>query len=86
MSPAAAFPIMMGSCAFLMPASSVQFVRRDAFDARAALGLAIGGIPGVLVAAFIVESLPLAALRWLVLAAATYAAATLLIAGVRNAP
>ena len=86
MSPLAAFPIMMGSCAFLMPAASVQFVRRDAFDARAALGLAIGGIPGVLVAAFIVKSLPLAALRWLVLAAATYAAATLLVAGVKDAP
>jgi uncharacterized membrane protein YfcA len=86
MSPAAAFPIMMGSCAFLMPTASVQFVRRDAFDQRAALGLALGGIPGVLVAAFIVKSLPLAALRWLVLAAATYAASTLLVAGIRNAP
>ena len=84
MSPEAAFPIMMGSCAFLMPTASVQFVRRDAFDARAALGLTLGGIPGVLVAAFIVKSLPLAALRWLVVAAASYAAATLLIAGVRD--
>jgi uncharacterized membrane protein YfcA len=78
MSPTAAFPIMMGSCAFLMPAASVQFVRRDAFDARAALGLSIGGIPGVLVAAFIVKSLSLIALRWLVVIAASYAAVTLL--------
>ncbi|HVW28445.1 MAG TPA: sulfite exporter TauE/SafE family protein [Polyangiaceae bacterium] len=85
MSPTAAFPIMMGSCAFLMPAASVQFVRRGAFDARAAVGLAIGGIPGVLVAAFIVESLPLAAARWLVLVAASYAAITLLVAAIRNA-
>lgn len=86
MSPTAAFPIMMGSCAFLMPAASVQFVRRGAYDARAALGLTLGGIPGVLVAAFIVKALPLEALRWLVVAAASYAAVTLLTAAVRNTP
>jgi uncharacterized membrane protein YfcA len=84
MSPTAAFPIMMGSCAFLMPAASIQFVRRDSYDARAALGLTIGGIPGVLIAAFIVRSLPLEALRWLVVAAASYAAITLLIAAARD--
>jgi uncharacterized membrane protein YfcA len=86
MSPSAAFPIMMGSCAFLMPVASVQFVRRGAYDARAALGLAIGGIPGVLVAAFIVKALPIAALRWLVLVVAAYAAVTLLVAAAKPDP
>jgi uncharacterized membrane protein YfcA len=86
MSPSAAFPIMMGSCAFLMPTASVQFIRRDAYDARAALGLTLGGIPGVLVAAFVVKSLPLAALRWLVVIVASYAAVTLLVAAKRDAP
>lgn len=62
MSPLAAFPIMMGSCAFLMPVASLRFIKYDAYTLRAALGLAIGGIPGVLIAAFIVKSLPL---KWL---------------------
>ena len=86
MSPAAAFPIMMGSCAFLMLAASTRFVERRAYDARAALGLALGGIPGVLVAAFVVRSLPLSALRWLVVVVATYTAITLIVAAVRDEP
>ncbi|HEX4475946.1 MAG TPA: sulfite exporter TauE/SafE family protein [Polyangiaceae bacterium] len=81
MSPKAAFPIMMGSCAFLMPVSSIRFVRSGAYDPRAALGLAVGGIPAVLIAAFVVKSLTLDAVRWLVIAIALYTAATLLLSG-----
>jgi uncharacterized membrane protein YfcA len=78
MSPRTAFPIMMGACAFLMPVASVRFVRAGAYEPRAALGLALGGIPAVLVAAFIVKSLPLAAVRWLVVVVVLYTAAMLL--------
>jgi hypothetical protein len=38
MDPKAAFPIMMGSCAFLMPVCSVKFIRKEKYDLRAALG------------------------------------------------
>ena len=55
MNPTAAFPIMMGSCAFLMPVGSLRFIREGAYSLPNALGLAIGGIPGVLVAAYIVN-------------------------------
>ena len=55
MNPTAAFPIMMGSCAFLMPVGSLRFIRERAYSLRNALGLAIGGLPGVLVAAYIVN-------------------------------
>ena len=79
MNPQAAFPIMMGSCAFLMPVSSVRFVRREAFDVRAALGLAIGGLPAVLIAASIVYQLPLAAVYWLVIAVVIYTAINMLV-------
>ncbi|HSE13011.1 MAG TPA: hypothetical protein VLB69_10290, partial [Rudaea sp.] len=58
LNPAAAFPIMMGACAFLMPVSAVGFVRSQRIDLRVILGIAIGGIPAVLVAALIVKSLP----------------------------
>lgn len=78
MNPKAAFPIMMGSCAFLMPVASVRFIRFDKYSIRAALGLAIGGIPGVLAAAFIVKSLDLTWVRWLVVFVVIYAAAMML--------
>jgi uncharacterized membrane protein YfcA len=79
MNPTAAFPIMMGSCAFLMPVGSLRFIRERAYSLRAALGLAIGGIPGVLLAAYVVKSLPLYAVRWLVIVVVLYTAITLLM-------
>jgi uncharacterized membrane protein YfcA len=78
MSPLAAFPIMMGSCAFLMPVGGVRFIRTQRYSLRAALSLTLGGIPGVLVAAYIVKSLPIQWLRWLVLLVVLYAAAMML--------
>ena len=73
-----AFPIMMGSCAFLMPAASVRFLREGRYDFRAALGLTLGGTPAVLVAGLLVQSLPLDAVRWLVVAVVIYTAAAML--------
>lgn len=86
MDPRAAFPIMMGACAFLMPAASLQFIKARRFDPRLALGLAIGGVPAVLVAAFIVKEMPLDALRWLVSAVVLIAAGMLLSSGLKSAP
>lgn len=70
---------MMGSCAFLMPIGSLRFIRERSYSLRVALGLAIGGVPGVLLAAYIVKSLPLYAVRWLVIVVVLYAAVTLLL-------
>ena len=81
MSPLAAFPIMMGSCGLLMPIGAAQFVRSGRYNLGAAFGLALGGIPGVLVAAYIVKSLPLEWLRWLVLIVVIYAALQMLRSG-----
>jgi uncharacterized membrane protein YfcA len=78
MDPKAAFPIMMGSCAFLMPVASARFIRLGSFSPRPALGLGLGGLPGVLIAALIVKSLPLYWVRWLVVVAVLYAAITML--------
>jgi len=78
MNPTAAFPIMMGSCAFLMPVGSAKFVRKGSYNLRAAIGLAIGGIPAVLIAAYIVKSLPLYYVRWLVIVVVVYTALTML--------
>jgi len=78
MDPKAAFPIMMGSCAFLMPVCSIKFIRKEKYDLRAALGLAIGGIPAVLIAALIVKSLPIQYVRWLVVLVVVYTSTTML--------
>lgn len=78
MNPAAAFPIMMGSGAFLMPVASMRFVWRDAYYAPVAAGLAVGGLLGVPLAAFVVKSIPLTALRWLVIVVVLYAAVLML--------
>lgn len=78
LTPTAAFPIMMGSCAFLMPVASARFIRLDRYDVRAAMGLMAASVPAVLLAAFIVKSLPLVAVRWLVIVVVVYTAAGLL--------
>ena len=78
MNPTAAFPIMMGSSAFLMPVASSRFVLRDAYSPAVALGLAIGGMFGVPLAAFVVKSMPLTSARWLVMAVILYAAVMML--------
>jgi len=78
MSPITAFPIMMGSCAFLMPVGSIRFVRAGKYNLKSALGLAIGGVPGVLLAAYIVKSLPLTYVNWLVVCVVVYTAAMML--------
>ena len=78
MNATTAFPIMMGSCAFLMPVGSLRFIRERAYSLRVALGLAVGGIPGVLVAAYIVKSLNLSTVRWLVIVVVVYTAITML--------
>lgn len=78
MDPKAAFPIMMGSCAFLMPVASARFVRVGSYSPRVALGLTLGGLPGVLLATFIFKSLSVTAVRWLVVVVVIYAAFTML--------
>ena len=78
MNPTAAFPIMMGSCAFLMPVGSVRFIRKRSYDLRAAVGLALGGIPAVFIAAYIVKTLPLIYVRWMVIVVVVYTSVMML--------
>ena len=78
LSPQVAFPIMMGSCAFLMPPAAIQFIRKGAYNRKAAIGMAIPGIVAVLIAALIVKSLPLDTLSWLVIIVIVYTSAVML--------
>jgi uncharacterized membrane protein YfcA len=79
MNPLAAFPIMMGSCAFLMPVSSVRFVGTHTYHRQAALGLALGGLPAAIIAGLWVPSLSLDYVRWLVVVVVVYTAINMLM-------
>ncbi|GAB5555308.1 MAG: sulfite exporter TauE/SafE family protein [Saprospiraceae bacterium] len=72
MSPLVAFPIMMGSCAFLMPPASAKFIKEGAYNRKAAISMAIPGAIAVLIAALVVKSLPLDVLRWVVIVVIVY--------------
>jgi uncharacterized membrane protein YfcA len=88
MDPRAAFPIMMGSAALLMVTSGARIVSARPLNLALVLGMTLGGIPAVLVAALVVRSLPLETLRWGVVAVVTYAGAVMLRAAMvrRSAP
>jgi uncharacterized membrane protein YfcA len=75
MDPRLAFPIMAGGAALTGAGASIRHIMIGEIDLRIVLGLAIGGIPAVLVAAFIVKTMPLELLRWLVIVVVLYAAA-----------
>jgi len=81
MDPRAAFPIMMGSGAFVATVAGARFLSARRFHQRMSLGLTLGGIPGVMVAVWLVKSLPLEALRVLVLVVVLYVSVTLLRRG-----
>jgi len=72
MHPRVAFPIMMTATAMLMAAGSARFVKEGAVDRKAALALTLAGVLGVFVAAYIVKSLPLMVLKWVVMGVVLY--------------
>jgi uncharacterized membrane protein YfcA len=78
MDPHLSFPIMAAGASLAAAGASVRHIRSDNVDLRIALGLAVGGIPAVLLAAFIVKSMPVEVLRWLVTAVVVYAALVML--------
>src|SRR6185295_7684057 len=78
MDPRAAFPIMMASGGTMAMIGGLRFMRAGRFDTKAALGLTLGGIPGVLLAGLVVRSLPLGVLRWVVVFVVVYAATMML--------
>ena len=78
MDPRLCFPIMAGGAALTGAGASIRHIMIGQIDLRIVMGLAIGGIPAVLVAAFIVKTMPLELLRWLVIVVVLYAAAVML--------
>jgi uncharacterized membrane protein YfcA len=75
MDPRLCFPIMAGAAALMGASAGTRHIQTGALDLRVVLGLTIGGIPAVFFAAYLVVTMPLALLRWMVLAVVLYAAA-----------
>jgi uncharacterized membrane protein YfcA len=79
MHPKTAFPIMMTATAMLMAAGSARFVKEKAYDPKAAVALTLAGIFGVFLAAFVVKSLPLTVMKWVVLGVVLYTSTMMFI-------
>jgi uncharacterized membrane protein YfcA len=86
MNPRLAFPIMATGAALAGAAASSRLVKLADLDLRIVLSLAVGSIPGVLFAAFVLKEMELELLRWLVVVVVTYAAISLLITALRKPP
>jgi uncharacterized membrane protein YfcA len=77
LDPRLAFPVMAGGAALTGAGASIRHIQIGQIDLKIVLGLAIGGIPAVLVAAFVVKTMPVEMLRWLVIVVVLYAAAVM---------
>ncbi|MCX6561046.1 MAG: sulfite exporter TauE/SafE family protein [Candidatus Aminicenantes bacterium] len=84
MHPKTAFPIMMTATAMLMAAGSARFVKENAYDPKAAVALTVFGVLGVFLAAFVVKSLPLTVMKWVVLGVVLYTSIWMFISSRRT--
>jgi uncharacterized membrane protein YfcA len=78
MDPRLCFPVMAAGAALMGAGAGAKHIQIGQIDLKVVLGLAIGGIPGVLIAAYLVVTMPIVALRWLVIVVVLYAAAVML--------
>lgn len=78
LSPEIAFPIMFGSCAFLMPVASMRFVKEGAYNRKASMGFTVIGSLGIVIAVYLVKSLPMETLTWIVMAVVLYTSISML--------
>ena len=74
LSPLVAFPIMMGACTLSVHVCSMQFIKIGGYSRKITLSAAIFGSLGVLVAVFVVKSLDVAMLQWVVVAVVLFSA------------
>ena len=72
MSPLMVFPIMATCAALILPTAALRFHRSGRYSRPVARALALGGLPGVLVAFYLVRSLEVGLLRWLVVGVLCY--------------
>ncbi len=76
LSPAIAFPIMMGACTFSVPVGSMQFIKLDSYSRKITAFTSTFGVIGVLIAAYAVKSMNVSALQWVGVVVILYSAFT----------
>lgn len=76
LNPLVAFPIMMASCAGLMPVASAEFVKAGVYARKASIAITIGGMIGVFIAAKFVTGLPMDILTVIITIVVIYTAIT----------
>ena len=84
MSPEVAFPLMMASSAFALPSASIRYIKDQAYIRKAAITITLSGSIGVLIAAFIVKTLDVYLLTWLVIIVIIYTGITLIKSGFKE--
>jgi uncharacterized membrane protein YfcA len=82
MNPRAIFPIMAAGAAVMGAGACIRHIQMGKMDLKVVLGLGIGGVPGVLAAAFIVWKIPIDLLRWLIVVVVLYTAVVMFRAAV----
>ena len=82
--PQTAFPIMMTATAMLMVTGGGRFVKENAYDRKTAISLTIAGVAGVFLAAFVIKSLPLIVLKWVVCVVVIYTSVWMFISAARR--
>lgn len=78
MSAKVAYPIMMGSCAVLMPVASIRFIKEGNYPRKATLGIVICGAIGVVLAATLVKNLPMDIMKAIVVVVILYTSYSML--------
>lgn len=84
MSAKAAFPIMMCGCAMSAIFSSIKYIKTATYNRKATIAMTFTGVIGVLIAGYIVKSLPLNILMWVVIVVVYYSAVTLFFTFLKN--
>jgi uncharacterized membrane protein YfcA len=72
--PRVAFPIMMGGCTFSCAVGAMEFVRLGGYSRKPTLWISATGLLGVAAAVYLVKSLDVDVIKWVVLVVVLYAA------------
>jgi uncharacterized membrane protein YfcA len=84
MDPHYCFPIMASGASLMGAGSSMRFIKVPEIDLRIVVGLALGGIPAVLVAALIVKKMDVEILRYVITLVVFYTAAVMARAAIKG--
>ncbi|OGT08486.1 MAG: hypothetical protein A2V89_04675 [Gammaproteobacteria bacterium RBG_16_37_9] len=84
LSSRAMFPIMSSSAALGGGFASIKFFKTGAYDRKASLAMTIVALLGVVIAAYIVKTLPLNILTWVVIGVIYYTAVSIFMSSCKH--